>query len=139
MSDDARIQIEIAAPEKRLQTVTVDSVTIPGLDGDFSVLPGHTPFLSALRNGVMTTRSDTGTRNYAVNGGYAEVRDNKVIVLTQTVEAEDEIDIERARRARERAERRLRGAPEPSVDMRRAELALQRALIRLQAAGRGES
>jgi len=139
MADDAKIQLEIVAPDKTLQTATVDSVTIPGMDGDFSVLPGHTPFLSALRNGIMTTRSTGTTTNYAINGGYAEVRDNKVTMLTETVEAEDEIDVDRARRARERAERRLRGEAEPGVDIRRAELALHRALIRLQAAGHHES
>ena len=135
MPADAKIQLDIVAPERKLQTATVDSLTIPGLDGDFSVLPGHTPFLSALRTGVMTTRSNGGTKRHAVNGGYTEVLGNKVIVLTQTVEAEDEIDVERARKARDRAERRIRGEERPDVDMRRAELALQRALIRLQTAG----
>jgi len=135
MADDTKVQLEIVAPDKTLRTATVDSVTIPGKDGDFSVLTGHTPFLSAVRNGVMTTRSNTGTTNYAINGGYAEVRDNKVIVLTQTVEAEDEIDVVRARNARERAERRLRREGDQDHDMRRAELALQRSLIRLQASG----
>lgn len=135
MPEDTRIQLEIVALEKTLQTATVDSVTIPGLDGDFSVLPGHTPFLSALRTGVMTIRSNGATKRYAVNGGYIEVLDNKVIVLTQTVEAEDEIDVDRAKKARDRAERRLGGEEGPDIDMRRAELALQRALIRLQATG----
>jgi F-type H+-transporting ATPase subunit epsilon len=135
MSEDTRIQLEIVAPEKTLQTATVDSVTIPGLDGDFSVLTGHTPFLSALRTGVMTIRSNGATKRYAVNGGYTEVLDNKVIVLTQTVEAEDEIDVDRAKKARDRAERRLGGEEGSDIDMRRAELALQRALIRLQATG----
>jgi F-type H+-transporting ATPase subunit epsilon len=135
MPEDTRIQLEIVALEKTLQTATVDSVTIPGLDGDFSVLPGHTPFLSALRTGVMTIRSNGTTKRYAVNGGYTEVLDNKVIVLTQTVEAEDEIDVDRAKKARDRAERRLGGEEGPDTDTRRAELALQRALIRLQATG----
>jgi F-type H+-transporting ATPase subunit epsilon len=138
MADETTIELEIVAPDRRLRTATVDSVTIPGMDGDFSVLPGHTPFLSALRNGMMITRSAGGATNYAINGGYAEVRDDKVTMLTQTVEAEDEIDVERARRARERAERRLRGEAEPGVDIRRAELALHRALIRLQATGHHE-
>jgi len=135
MADATDIQLEIVAPDKTLLTVTVDSVTIPGMDGDFTVLPGHTPFLAALRNDVMTTRANTKTKHYAINGGYAEVRDNKVIVLTQTVEAADEIDVERARRAHERAERKLRGEEGPNMDLRRAELALQRAVVRLQAAG----
>ena len=137
MVDETKIQLAIVAPEKPLQTAPVDSVTIPGQDGDFSVLPGHTPFLSALRNGVMVARSNGGTKYYAINGGYAEVRDNEVIVLTQTVEAEGEIDVERARRAHERAERKLRGEEGPGVDILRAELALQRALVRLQATGQG--
>jgi F-type H+-transporting ATPase subunit epsilon len=135
MADETEIQLEVVAPDKTLLTLTVDSVTIPGMDGDFSVLPGHTPFLAALRNDVMTTRSDNKTERYAINGGYAEVRDNKVIVLTQTVEAADEIDVERAKRSRERAESRLRGEEGPNTDMRRAELALQRAVVRLQATG----
>jgi F-type H+-transporting ATPase subunit epsilon len=136
MADETEIQLEVVAPDKTLLTVTVDSVTIPGMDGDFSVLPGHTPFLAALRNDVMTTRSNTNTKRYAINGGYAEVRDDKVIVLTQTVEAADEIDVERAKKAHERAERKLRGEEGPNMDLRRAELALQRAVVRLQAAGR---
>lgn len=135
MADETEIQLEVVAPDKTLLTLTVDSVTIPGMDGDFSVLPGHTPFLAALRNDVMTTRSNNKTERYAINGGYAEVRDNKVIVLTQTVEAADEIDVERAKRSRERAESRLRGEEGPNIDMRRSELALQRAVVRLQATG----
>lgn len=136
MADEIEIQLEIVAPDKTLLTVTVDSATIPGMDGDFSVLPGHTPFLAALRNDVMTTRSNTNTKRYAINGGYAEVRDNKVIVLTQTVEAADEIDVDRAKKAHERAEKKLRGEEGPDMDLRRAELALQRAVVRLQTAGR---
>jgi len=135
MADQTNIQLEIVAPDKTLLTVTVESVTIPGMDGDFSVLPGHTPFLAALRNDVMTTRANSNTKHYAINGGYAEVRDNKVIVLTQTLEAADDIDVERAKKARERAERKLRGEEGPNMDLRRAELALQRAVVRLQAAG----
>ena len=135
MADETEIQLEVVAPDKTLLTVTADSVTIPGMDGDFSVLPGHTPFLAALRNDVMTTRANTNTKRYAINGGYAEVRDNKIIVLTQTVEAADEIDVERARKAHERAERKLSGEEGPNMDLRRAELALQRAVVRLQTAG----
>ncbi len=135
MVDQTKIQMEIVAPDKTLLTVTVDSVTIPGMDGDFSVLPGHTPFLAALRNDVMTTHSNGDTKHYAINGGYAEVRDDKVIVLTHTIEAADDIDVDRAKRARDRAEKRLRGEEGPNMDLRRAELALQRALVRLQAAG----
>lgn len=135
MADETEIQLEVVAPDKTLLTVTVDSVTVPGMDGDFSVLPGHTPFLAALRNDVMTTRSNNSTKRYAINGGYAEVRDDKVIVLTQTVEAADEIDVERAKKSRERAESRLHGEEGPHIDMRRAELALHRAAVRLQATG----
>jgi len=132
MSESGKIEMEIVAPEKPLQTATVDSATVPGADGDFSVLPGHTPFLSALRAGVMTLCSGGTTRQYAVNGGYAQVLNDKVIVLTQTLEAEDDINVERAKLARERAERRLRGDEGAAIDMRRAELALQRSLVRLQ-------
>jgi len=138
MSNGMKIQLEIVAPEKRLQTATVDSVEIPGLEGVFGVLPGHTPFLSALRNGVMTAINDGTTKRYAVNGGYAEVSGDRVIVLTQTVEADHEIDVERAQRARARALKRLQGKEGPNIDTRRAELALQRALIRLQAASKHE-
>jgi F-type H+-transporting ATPase subunit epsilon len=135
MPEETKVQLDVVAPEKTLLSVTVGSVTIPGKDGDFSVLPGHTPFLSALRNGVMIARSNGEPTRYAVNGGYAEVLNDRVAVLTQTVEAQHEIDVDRAQRARDRAERRLRGEEGPKADMRRAELALERALIRLQAAG----
>jgi F-type H+-transporting ATPase subunit epsilon len=132
MSESGKIEMEIVAPERPLQTATVDAVTIPGADGDFGVLPGHTPFLSALRAGVMTLRSGGSTTKYAVNGGYAQVLNDKVIVLSQTLEAGDEINVERAKGARDRAERRLRGDEGSDIDMRRAELALQRSLVRLQ-------
>jgi F-type H+-transporting ATPase subunit epsilon len=105
--------------------------------GYFGVLPGHAPFLSTLGVGELTYRMGRDERHLAVAGGFAEVRNDKVIVLADVAELPEEIDRERAERARERAERRLAGRSQDDIDFARAAVALARALVRLQVAARG--
>jgi F-type H+-transporting ATPase subunit epsilon len=134
-----KIHLEIVTPEKLALREQVDEVTLPGLDGELGVLPDHTPLISQLKTGVLTYRQGGERRQMHVSGGFAEVLGDRVSVLSDVAERPDEIDLERARAARERAERRLSQqlSGTSDVDFRRAQLKLERALIRIQLGGRG--
>ena len=131
-----RLTLEIATPTRLAVTESVDEVVIPGSQGYFGVLPGHAPFLTTVGVGELVYRVGRDERNLAVSGGFAEVRNDKVIVLADTAERPEEIDRARAERARERAERRLAGRTDEEVDYARALAALARAVVRLMTAGR---
>jgi F-type H+-transporting ATPase subunit epsilon len=132
-----RLTLELATPTRLVVAETADEVVVPGIDGYFGVLPGHAAFLTTLGTGEVTYRIGREEHSLAVSGGFAEVRNDKVIVLADTAERPDEIDRARAERARERAERRLSGrGAEESVDYARAAAALARAMNRLQTATR---
>ena len=131
-----RITLEIATPTRLVVAETVDEIVIPGSQGYFGVLPGHAAFLTTLGVGELMYRIGHDEHYLAVAGGFAEVRNDKVIVLADTAERPEEIDRTRAERARERAERRLAGRVEEEVDYQRALAALARALARLLTAGR---
>jgi len=132
-----RITLEIATPIRLVVSETVDEVVAPGVEGYFGVLPGHAPFLTTLGIGEVSYRTGRDTHYLALAGGFAEVRNDKVIVLADTAERPEEIDRGRAERARERAEQRLSGrGSEEAIDYARAAAALRRALTRLQTAGR---
>ena len=132
-----RLSLEVATPTKQAVAETVDEVVIPGSEGYFGVLPGHAPFLATLGIGELTYRQGREERHLAIAGGFAEVRNDKVIVLADVAEAPEEIDRARAERARDRAERRLSGRSQVEVDYARCMAALARALTRLQVASRG--
>jgi F-type H+-transporting ATPase subunit epsilon len=128
--------VEIVAPDRVVFQGDATSVTAPGTLGGFQVLFDHAPLLSSLDVGPLKVKNTQGTDTvYATGGGYLEVRDNNVVVLVESAERPEEIDIERARSARARAEGRLK-SHDPSYDTVRAELALARALNRLRLAGR---
>jgi F-type H+-transporting ATPase subunit epsilon len=132
-----RVTLEIATPMRLVVSETVDEVVAPGVEGYFGVLPGHAPFLTTLGIGEVSYRTGRDTHYLALAGGFAEVRNDKVIVLADTAERPEEIDRNRAERARERAEQRLSGrGSEEAIDYARAAAALRRALTRLQTAGR---
>ena len=124
-----RITLEIATPTRLVVAETVDEIVIPGSQGYFGVLPGHAAFLTTLGIGELMYRIGRDEHYLAVAGGFAEVRNDKVIVLADTAERPEEID-------RTRAERRLAGRVEEEVDYQRALAALARALARLLTAGR---
>jgi F-type H+-transporting ATPase subunit epsilon len=128
------LALEVATPTRLVIAETVDEVVIPGSQGYFGVLTGHAPLLATLGIGELMYRKGTSQFHLALTGGFAEVRDDKVIVLAENAERPDEIDRDRAQRARERAEHRLAGR-EGDIDFARAQAALARALIRLQVAG----
>jgi F-type H+-transporting ATPase subunit epsilon len=133
-----RIHLEIVTPEKLALREQVDEVTLPGLGGEIGILPNHTSLISQLKTGVLTYRQGNERREMHVSGGFAEVLSDRVSVLSDVAERPDEIDVERARQARERAERRLsqQVSGTADIDFRRAQLKLERAIIRLQLGGR---
>ena len=128
-----RLTLEITTPMRMVVSEEVDEVVAPGIEGYFGVLPGHAPFLTTLGIGVVTYRIGRDEHHLAVAGGFAEVRNDKVIILADTAERPAEIDRARAERAKERAERLLSGRQE-DIDFARAQAALARALTRLQVA-----
>lgn len=130
------ITLEVATPTRLVVAETVDEVVVPGAEGYFGVLPGHAPFLTTLGIGELTYRQGREEFHLAVSGGFAEVHNDKVIVLADTAERPEDIDRARAERARERAESRLSGRSQEEIDYTRAMCALARALTRLQVAGR---
>ena len=132
-----RLTLEIATPTRLVVTETADEAVAPGSEGYFGVLPGHAPFLTTLGIGELTFRVGREERHLAVSGGFAEVRNDKVIVLADTAELPEDIDRARAERARGRAEQRLTGRSPEEIDFTRAACALARALTRLQVASRG--
>ena len=132
-----RLTLELATPTRMVVAETVDEVVVPGSEGYFGVLPGHAPLLATLGIGELTYRIGRDERHVAIAGGFAEVRNDKVIVLADTAELAQDIDRARAERARDRAEQRLAGRAQDEVDYARAGAALARALTRIQVAGRG--
>lgn len=129
------LTLEVATPTRLVVADTVDEVVLPGSEGYFGVLAGHAALLVTLGVGELMYRKDATQYRLALTGGFAEVRNDKVIVLAENAERPDEIDRERAQRARDRAERRLAGREGIDIDFARAQAALMRALIRLQVAG----
>ena len=126
---------ELATPARMLVSVDADEVVAPGAEGYFGVLPGHAAMLTTLKPGEVTYRSGQTEHHLAVLGGFAEVRAERVIILAENAERPEEIDRERAERARQRAEMRLQGrSPDglvEEIDFARALEALARALTRL--------
>ena len=133
-----RLTLELATPTRLVVSAEVDEVVAPGSLGYFGVLPGHAPLLATLGIGEVTYRIGRDEHHVAVSGGFAEVRNDKVIILADSAETPADIDRARAERARDRAEARLSGRNQEEIDYARAAAALARALTRLQVAGRGQ-
>jgi F-type H+-transporting ATPase subunit epsilon len=131
VSDVDRLYIEIATPERLMVGQEVDMVEAPGTAGEFGVLPGHVAFLTTLEHGEIRFMVDGATRFVATSGGFAEVVDNKVTMLVDTAEFEEEIDLERAHRARERAEAALRALSFDQAEYMNFQAALMRAITRI--------
>ncbi len=128
--------LQIIAPNRIVFEGEATSVSAPGTLGGFQVLFNHAPLLSSLDAGPLKVKNTLGADTvYATGGGYLEVRDNRVVVLVESAERPEEIDVARASSARERAEGRLKSR-DASLDKVRAELALARALNRLRLAGK---
>jgi F-type H+-transporting ATPase subunit epsilon len=135
MALPTHLQLQIVSAERSLVNETVDEVVIPGADGYFGVLPGHTPLLALLGAGELWFRQGQNKFYLLIAFGFAEVQPDQVVILAEVAEKPEEIDVARAEAAKKRAEERL---AQPAVDMdaERARIALMKALIRLQVATR---
>lgn len=131
------IQLIVVTPERQLLQETVVEVTVPGLDGELGILPGHAPLITELGIGELNYRTSTGgqTAPLTVLGGFAEVLPDRVTILAETAERATEVDLERAERALERAQKRM-ASNDTNLDWDRATLALRRSIIRIQVARR---
>jgi F-type H+-transporting ATPase subunit epsilon len=133
---EKELLLEVVTPDRLVLSTEADVVVCPGVEGQFGVLPGHIPFLSALEIGEMYYRKGGQTEYLAVSGGFAEVTGEKVTIVAESAEKGREIDVERAKRALERAEKRLAAAKTENIDWARAEAAMRRSLMRTKVAGR---
>ena len=133
MAIPKHIRLEFVTPERAIVHDDVDEVELPGERGDFGVLPGHAPLLSALRTGPMWYRKGKDMQHAFVAGGFAEVVGDRVSVLAAVAERAEDIDLARAAAAKHRAEERL-AATAADMDFERARVALLRAMTRLDVA-----
>ncbi len=129
----AEINLEIITPEKIIYKDSVDSITVPGTKGMFQVLKDHAPLMSTIEIGVITLKKNDENKYLTTAGGTIEVLNNNVLILADSVEVIDDIDIDRAERAKTRAEENLKRKKEKEIDGVRAELALKRAINRISA------
>jgi F-type H+-transporting ATPase subunit epsilon len=129
-----KIKLEVVTPKGAVVSEDVDIVTAPGFDGEFGVLANHAPFLSTIKIGTLNYRHGNISEELMVSGGFCEVSNNKITFLVESAERGNEIDVERALLAKERAEKRLAQAmqQQENFDRVRAEAALQRAVARLK-------
>jgi F-type H+-transporting ATPase subunit epsilon len=137
------LTLEIVTPDRALLQQEVDEVVVPGSQGEFGVLPGHTPMLSTLKIGELWYRQGQEKHYLAIAFGFVEVLPDRVTVLAQVGERAQEIDVQRAERAKQRAEQRLSQAQphltQVDFDIERARIALMKSLMRLQVASRART
>lgn len=129
------LKLEVVTPARRVLSETVDTIQLPGKNGELGILPGHAPLLTELGIGEMSYRMGGQVRYLTIIDGFAEVLPERVIVLAEVSERAEEIDVTRAQTAAERAQAALeKAATTPGFDWRQASLALQRAVVRQQVA-----
>jgi F-type H+-transporting ATPase subunit epsilon len=133
-----KIQLQIVSADRSLVNEQVDEVEIPGAEGFFGVLPGHTPLLAVLGTGELWYRQGQEKHYLAIAFGFAEVQPDGVTILAQIAEKPDEIDLARAEAAKKRAEDRLT-KPIMDMDFERARISLLKSLVRLQVAARART
>jgi F-type H+-transporting ATPase subunit epsilon len=126
-------QLEIVTPEKKVVDTAAAEVQIPGKNGYLGILPGHAPLITELAVGEITYRDGGQEKKLAVAWGFAEVLPDKVTILAETAERPSDIDVERARKAKDRAEKLL-SSGDPNVDVERALAAQKKAETRLEVA-----
>ena len=129
---DNKLRLEIVTPYGSVFSDEVDEITAAGSEGEFGVFPQHAPFITMLKTGMLICKRGGEQLIFFVSGGYAEVGPDKVIVLADSAERSEDIDVERAKAAMKRAEERLKKAEE--IDFMRATASLERSTIRVQVA-----
>ena len=131
-----KMKLEIVTPYKKVVDIEVDEVTATGKLGEFGVLPGHAPFLTSLNIGELCYKVDGAAVSMALNWGYFEIKDDKIIILVETAEYAEDIDVERARAAQDRAEEALKKLSPEDKQFKVYEAALERSIIRMQVSGK---
>lgn len=131
-----KLTFNLVTPAKQVLSEAVDEITAPGSMGQFGVLPGHTPMLTTLDVGELSYRKGHETFYVAVNWGYVEIEEDRVTILVETAEIEDEIDLERAKAALGRAEEALAKMSAEEKEYLVMQQALARAMARIQVASR---
>ncbi len=132
------LTLEIVTPERAVVSEQIDEVQIPGAEGSFGVLPGHTPLLATLQVGELWYRRGEETSYVAVSFGFAEVQPDRVTILAQIAESAEDIDVTRAEEAERRAKTRL-DTPVLDMDSERARIAMLKSLTRLRVATRARN
>jgi len=127
------LYFQVVSPYGTVINTDVQFVVVPGAEGELGFLPNHAPLISTLEIGVIRYTVDEKVKKMAVSGGFVEVADNKVVILAETAELAECIDVARAQAAKARAEKRLQDK-QSETDLKRADLALRRAVARLNAA-----
>ena len=130
------LHLEVITPERKVYEDDVDMVIAPGSEGYLGILPHHAPLLTALGPGEFRVKKGAAEEVLAVFGGFMDVRGDRVTVLTEAAEHVEEIDVQRAQQARERAQAALQAGPMSAADEQRARAALQRALVRVHVSER---
>jgi len=139
MALPTKLTLEVVTPDRALVAEQVDEVQLPGSEGYFGVLPGHTPLLATLQVGELWYRMGQEKLYLAVAFGFVEVLPDRVTVLAQLAEKAQEIDVSRAEAAKKRAEERVARTPQADMDFERARVALMKSLVRLQVASRART
>ena len=127
------IKLEIITPEKVVLKDQVDAITVPGTLGSFQILKNHAPIISNFEIGVIKVKKNGSVSHFTASGGTVEVKDNNVLVLANSAENVNDIDVNRAEQSQKRAEERLSKKQKENIDEARAEAALRRALNRIKA------
>ncbi|MDF2962458.1 MAG: subunit epsilon of synthase [Paenibacillus sp.] len=127
--------LEIVTPERKVYAEQVNMIIVKGSEGELGILPNHIPLVTPLKVAPVTVKQNGKEQYIAVNGGFMEVRKDKVVILAESAELPEQIDVNRAKEAKSRAEQRL-ASKQDQVDFKRAELALQRALNRIHVSGK---
>src|SRR3989442_10996416 len=127
-----QIQLEVVTPERRVLSESVNSVTVPGRNGEMQILPGHAALISELQTGVLAYSQGGATLQLHVSGGFIEVNNDRVSVLAEIAERPEEIDAARARLAREHTEKQLSSWSGTEEDFEKARVKLEKSIVRLQ-------
>jgi len=139
IAEAGSLAVTIVTPTGTRVEYRARQVRAPGADGDFGVLPGHVPFMTALRVGAIVLDGETGRQVWATSGGFVEVLAHKVTILAESAERSDEIDLVRAEASRKRALERLGAQSQETLDITRTRASLARAINRLHIAAQSNS
>lgn len=128
------LKLDIVTAERVVYSEDVDMIVAPGIEGQLGILPHHAPLMTTLQAGELRVKRGGDEDTLAISGGFLEVRPDRVIILADSAERAEEIDMERAEAAKQRAEQRLANRRAPGLDEARSEAALRRAIARLMVA-----